>query len=226
MTMVINAIQAIDHDNGKIRAATGTDNENNQLWNSVSDTGKGVDPAISDRIFDPFVTDKQAEGGTGLGLSVTYSLVKAHDGDITFQSRKGETCFTVFLPTVKKGKAPKILIVDDNTSIREILKEALTTDRPYQVDEVSNGVEACIRLGSSQPDLLILDIFMPEMDGLEVCRAIKKDPNISDINVIVTTGFPEHPKLKKVMELGFTNIYAKPVDLRSFIKDIDTMLLE
>jgi CheY-like chemotaxis protein len=224
--MVINAIQAIDHDNGRIKAATGFDNDNNMLWISIADNGKGIDPAISDRIFDPFVTDKQTEGGTGLGLSVTYSLVKAHDGEITFQSRKGETRFTVFLPTIVKGKAPKILIVDDNPSIREILKEALTTDRPYQVDEVSNGVEACIRLGSSQPDLLILDIFMPEMDGLEVCRAIKKDPDISDINVIVTTGFPGHPKLKMVAELGFTNIYAKPVNLRSFIKDIDKMLLD
>jgi len=226
LNIIINAIQAIDHNHGKIRVLTGLQNEGGCIFISISDNGKGIDPSISDRLFDPFVTNKQATGGTGLGLSVTYSLVKAHDGEVTFHSRKGKTTFTVFFPTIRQGKAAKILVVDDNQSIREILREALMTDRPYLVDEVSNGVEACIRLGSSRPDLLILDIFMPEMDGLEVCRAIKKDPEISDVKVIITTGFPEHPKLKQVADLGFTNIYSKPINLRDFLTDVDRMLLE
>ncbi|MFC1887027.1 ATP-binding protein, partial [Thermodesulfobacteriota bacterium] len=226
LNILINAIQAIDHDHGRIKVSTGFQDQIGRLFISVSDNGKGVDPVISDRIFDPFVTDKQTKGGTGLGLSVSYSLVKAHDGEISFISKTGDTTFTVFFPITPTKKTPKILLVDDNESIRSLLREALTKGRGYLVDEVSNGVEACIRLGTSRPDLLILDIFMPEMNGLEVCRAIKNDPEISDINVFITTGFPEHPILEQVAELGFSNIYEKPINLHDFIKDVDRILLE
>jgi CheY-like chemotaxis protein len=92
------------------------------------------------------------------------------------------------------------------------------------VDEASNGIEACIRLGTYHPDLLIVDIFMPEMDGLEVCRTIKAEPELSDMKVIVTTGFPDHPKLKEVMELGFTNIHYKPFDVSHFVEVVDNTL--
>ena len=226
VNIIINAIQAIDHEQGRIKISTGFHKADGQLNITISDNGKGIAPDIYDRLFDPFVTDKQAAGGTGLGLSVSYSLVKSHDGEITFRSQKGETVFSVIFPIVPKGKAPRILIVDDNASIRELLREALMTNRAYIVDEVSNGVEACIRLGAIRPDLLILDVFMPEMDGLEVCRAIKKDPEISGVNVFITTGFPQHSKLKQVAELGFTNIYSKPINLRNFLKDVDRILNE
>jgi PAS domain S-box-containing protein len=83
LNITINAIQAIDHDQGKIKIATKFQDKDEQVCISISDNGRGIAPSISSKIFDPFVTDKQAEGGTGLGLSVTYSLVKAHDGEIS-----------------------------------------------------------------------------------------------------------------------------------------------
>jgi signal transduction histidine kinase len=185
LNLVINAVQAIDHDQGVVRIATGFQNKDRRIFVSITDNGCGVAPDISDKLFDPFVTDKQAEGGTGLGLSVTYSLVNAHDGEIVFQSQKGEgTTFTVFL---------------------------------------SNGIEACIKLGTYRPDLLILDMFMPEMDGLEVCRTIKSETEFSDMNVIITTGFPDHHKLKEVAALGFDRIYYKPFNLPDFLKAVSNI---
>ncbi len=89
------------------------------------------------------------------------------------------------------------------------------------MENAYNGIEACIKLGSYHPDLLILDIFMPEMDGVEVCRAIKNDPELSDLKVIITTGFPEHPKLEEASQLGFKTIYSKPFGLTDFLKEID-----
>jgi len=103
LNLVINAIQAIDHDQGKIKIGTGFQSKDGRIYVSVEDNGRGIAPSISGRIFDPFVTDKQAQGGTGLGLSITYSLVKAHGGEITFQSQKGKgASFTVFFPPFER----------------------------------------------------------------------------------------------------------------------------
>jgi CheY-like chemotaxis protein len=94
------------------------------------------------------------------------------------------------------------------------------------VEEASNGIEASIKLGTYRPDLLILDIFMPEMDGLEVCRSIRSEPQLADMKVIITTGYPDHPKLDEVVELGFNNIFSKPFDLLQFINDIEGILVQ
>jgi PAS domain S-box-containing protein len=227
LNLVINAVQAIDHDQGVVRIATGFQNKDRRIFVSITDNGCGVAPDISDKLFDPFVTDKQAEGGTGLGLSVTYSLVNAHDGEIVFQSNKEKgTTFTVFLPTVVKEATGRILVVDDDISIRDMLTQSLTEAGPYLVDEASNGIEACIKLGTYRPDLLILDMFMPEMDGLEVCRTIKSEPEFSHMKVIITTGFPDHQKLKEVAALGFDRVHYKPFNLPDFLKAVSNIFSE
>jgi len=227
LNIIINAIQAIDHDQGMLKILTGFQINDGRIYIRISDNGKGISPMISDKIFLPFVTDKQAEGGTGLGLSVTYSLVKAHEGEISFQSRPGEgTTFSVYLPTLLRREAPRILVVDDDKAIRQMLIEALTLDRLYLVEEAANGIEASIKLGTYRPDLLILDIFMPEMDGLEVCRIIKTEPELSDMQVIITTGYPDHMKLNEVVELGFSNIFSKPFDLWELVKAVEQILIQ
>jgi signal transduction histidine kinase len=227
LNIVINAVQAIDHNQGEIEISTGFQVKDGRVCINIKDNGRGVAPAIADKIFLPFVTDKQSEGGTGLGLSVTYSLVKAHEGEIRFKSRADSgASFTVYLPTRLKRDAARILVVDDDHAIRRMLIEALTMDRECLVEEASNGIEASIKLGTYRPDLLILDIFMPEMDGLEVCRTIRGEPELSDMKVIITTGHPNHPKLGEVAQLGFTNIFAKPFDLLQFIQDIKKILAE
>ncbi len=105
LNLVINAIQAIDHDQGKIKITTGFQDKGGRTYISVVDNGRGIAASIADKIFDPFVTDKQAESGTGLGLSITDSLVKAHGGEITFQSQKGKgATFTVFFPAILGGE--------------------------------------------------------------------------------------------------------------------------
>ncbi len=225
LNITINAIHAVHHTRGEIEIATGLRIKDGMVYIRITDNGRGISPMIADKIFLPFVTDKQSDGGTGLGLSVTYSLVKAHDGEIEFETgRDRGTSFHVYLPTLLKHQAAKILVVDDDDAIRQILIEAITMDRQYLVEEASNGIEASIKLGTYRPDLLILDIFMPEMDGLEVCRNIRSEPELSDLKVIITTGHPDHPKLDEVVKLGFTNILSKPFDLINFVKDIEMIL--
>jgi CheY-like chemotaxis protein len=129
----------------------------------------------------------------------------------------------VFFPTVVKDATGRILVVDDDKSIRVMLSKALSEAGTYLVEEASNGIEACIKLGTYRPDLLILDMFMPEMDGLEVCRTIKSEPEFSDMHVIITTGFPDHQKLKEVAALGFDSIHYKPFDLPDFLRAVSTI---
>jgi len=225
LNILINAVQSIDHDQGKIDVTTGFRNQDGRVFIRIADNGRGISDAILDKVFLPFITDKQSEGGTGLGLSVSYSLVQAHEGEIVFDTTPGSgTSFTVLLPSKLKGQVPKILVVDDDSAIRQMLIEALTMDHRYLVEEASNGIEASIKLGTYRPDLLILDIFMPEMDGLEVCRTISNEPELSEMKVIITTGYPEHPKLDEVVALGCTNIFSKPFDLLNFIQAIDKIL--
>ena len=225
LNLLMNAVQAIDHNQGKVTIKTEFQKKNKRIVLSISDNGRGIDPTVSDKIFEPFFTDKQAEGGTGLGLSITCNLVNVHQGKITFKSKKGKgTTFIVSFPTMVKRKAAKILVVDDDKPIRDFLTEILSREQIYQVDEAVNGIEACMKLGTFYPDLLILDIFMPEMDGCEVLRTIQTKPELSDMQVIITTGFPDHPKLKEAAEMGFTNIYIKPIKLADILKGVDTVL--
>jgi CheY-like chemotaxis protein/two-component sensor histidine kinase len=225
LNLVINATEAIDHDHGKINIKTQFRRNDGRVSLCIEDNGRGIDPSISDKIYDPFFTSKQAQGGIGMGLSISYSLVKAHQGDIVFNSKLHEgTSFTISFPTTSRKKAAKILIVDDESSIRETMVEALIMHHPYLVDQASNGIEACVKLGTFRPDLLILDMFMPEMDGLEVCRTIQSEPKLADMKVMMITGFPNHSRVKEVARLGFVHIYSKPIHIWNFINVVESIL--
>ena len=226
LNLAINAVQAIDHDHGEIKIATTHNKNQGTIVLSVQDNGKGISPAISDKIFDPFFTEWQSIGGTGLGLPITQNLVKANDGEITFKSRVGKGAAFLVAFTVERKKKPfKILLVDDNEAVLEAIKQALTIERHYMVEQASDGNEALIKIGIYHPDLLILDIFMPQMDGVEVCRAIQKHPELHDLKVIIFTGYPEHEKVKEVAEMGFTKVVDKLLfDLQELMKEVDGML--
>lgn len=108
LNLLINAVQAMEGRAGSIQVRTWTDSEGG-LELSVSDTGKGIPEEIAGHVFDPFVTDRQGQGGTGLGLSVTQSLVKAHGGEIRFDTRKGEgTTFYVSFPPLAGSNLDKV----------------------------------------------------------------------------------------------------------------------
>jgi CheY-like chemotaxis protein len=225
LNIVINAVQAIDHDRGRIRIETGYRLKDGRLFVHISDNGRGISNQIAEKIFLPFVTDKLASGGTGLGLSVSYNLVKAHDGEIKFDSREGGGAqFSVYFPTQTQRRLAKVLVVDDDQMVRRLLIEALSMTRNYLIEEASNGIEASIKLGTYRPDMLILDIFMPEMDGLEVCRNIKAEPELAEMKVVITTGYPSHPKLDEVAALGYTDVFFKPFDLKSLTAFIHEQL--
>jgi len=102
INIMINAIQAIDNAHGRIEITTGFQKKDRHVFISISDNGKGIDPPMSDKIFDPFVSTKQNNGGIGLGLSITYNIIEAHGGNITFESNEGKgTTFLLTFPSIE-----------------------------------------------------------------------------------------------------------------------------
>ena len=219
--LITNAVQAMS-DGGRLVVKSEAP-DSGRVTISLSDTGAGIADDDKTKVFEPLFTTKAK--GIGLGLSLCKLSVDSHGGSIEVESEVGKgSTFTVSLPTTSTKKGAKILVVDDDEEIRDILTEALTRDRPYEIDVASNGTEALIKFGTQRPDLVILDLMMPEMDGLEVCRTIKQTPELSHMKVIIITGFPDHPMLEQVAKLGFTNIYTKPMKLELLLDGVDNAL--
>ena len=158
---------------------------------SVEDTGTGMDEKTRERIFEPFFTTKEVGKGTGLGLSMVYGIVKQHDGYINVYSEPGRgTTFKIFLPLIQseaqeikpedlqkvKGGTETILIGEDDTQVRDILKEVLS-NAGYHVIEAVDGDDAVevFQKNKDNVRLLILDVIMPKKNGKEVYKEIKKD---------------------------------------------------
>jgi PAS domain S-box-containing protein len=225
LNLIINALEAIRHEKGKVKIVTRFIENSRSIAIDVIDNGRGVNQSLAENIFDPFVTDRQAAGGTGLGLSVTYNLVKAHQGEIFFQTKSGQgTTFTVVLPTTPALKPYNIMVVDDDSDFRGMILRLLSRSINCVVEDFANGAEALIRMGSHPPDLLILDMFMPEMDGLGVCRAIKSELGLELTRVIIVTGFPDHPNLYEAARMGFSQILTKPLAIEEFIRTVNENL--
>jgi two-component system cell cycle sensor histidine kinase/response regulator CckA len=158
---------------------------------SVSDTGTGMPPEVLEKLFQPFFTTKELGMGTGLGLSTSLNIIKAHGGFITVKSQVGQgTHFDVYLPALSPAMEPEvepklarlptgngegILVVDDEVSICEITKAALE-NYGYRVFVANSGPEAVTLYADKQDEisLVITDTDMPFMDGHATCVALKK----------------------------------------------------
>ena len=172
---------------------------------SIVDNGYGIPKALQRKIFDPFYTTKEVGKGTGLGLAMAYGAIKNHQGLIEVDSREGlGTSFQIFLPLVKEevarselleeqldlidGKGEKVLLVDDEESVREV-GEAVLKSLNYQVLTAANGEEAVaiFRENADMINLVILDLVMPKLGGGEAARRIQEIR--ADMPVIFATGY-------------------------------------
>ena len=161
-----------------------------------------------------------------MGLAVSYSLAEAHDGTITFASRKGEGSeFTIWLPTKGKQEKIEVLVVDDDSAVRKLIGQVLARKGRYHVTEASSGIDGLLRIGTTIPDLLVLDLKMPGMNGLDVCRAVRENKQLTDMKVLITTGHPEHPDLKEIRHMGYTDCYVKPIRVKTFGEKVDQMMV-
>jgi len=119
----------------------------------------------------------------------------------------------------------KILIVDDDPQILKMMAKLLTT-RGYETAIASDGFEAGIRAMEFNPDLIVLDLVMPGMDGFEVCKRIKENPSTSHIKVLAISGYDTEENREKIMKAGADGYLAKPADMDVLAGEIEGLLAD
>jgi two-component system, cell cycle sensor histidine kinase and response regulator CckA len=194
----------------------------------VRDTGKGIEPKILARIFEPYFTTKEVGKGTGMGLSVVHGIAKRHDGGILVESTPGEgTVFEIYFPALEKmvaeeekpegeikGGSESILFVDDEESMVDLNHQRLTR-LGYEVKSTTQPVEALewFKADPDQFDVIITDMTMPRMTGDRLAvEVLKIQPNMP---VIICTGYSERMSAEKAETLGVSKYIEKPIDLRN-----------
>ena len=225
-----NAIKFTEEGEVVVRVELVEENETEaRIRLSVTDTGIGLTEEERSRLFQAFsqadASTTRRYGGTGLGLSISSRLVGMMDGTMDVESEPGMgSTFSFTLPVRKQPEgertAPasaadlgglKVLIVDDNATNRRILHEHVTS-WGMKVAAVGGGPEALEVLRSSEPyDVAILDMQMPDMDGLELARRIKADPSISGTRLILLTSVGERGDAYEARTAGIGAYLLKPV---------------
>ncbi len=107
--------------------------------------------------------------------------------------------------------ANKVLIVDDTETMR-MAEEMMISDEGYEIDIAMDGVDALEKIARKKPDLVLMDIMMPRMDGIECCGRIKSDPDLRDIKVIMVTTKSEYERVKEAFAAGCDDYVTKPID--------------
>ena len=175
----------------------------NNIVTIISDTGCGMDKETQEKIFDPFFTLKEVGMGTGLGLSTTHGIIEQHKGSITVSSIPGKGAnFTILLPLIEPiflqderfekklifGNGEKILILDDDSDVLDSLSSVITS-LGYKAIPVDKPAEALKSYNLWEPDVVLMDRNMPEIDGITCTKEIiKADPKA---RIVIVSGYEE-----------------------------------
>jgi two-component system, cell cycle sensor histidine kinase and response regulator CckA len=200
----------------------------------VLDNGHGMSPEMQKRIFDPFFTTKQGKG-TGLGLSTVATIVRSMGGALEVSSQEGVgTAVSVFIPISEgvsadtrlsgtreelRGGNERILIIDDETPVRNVLCLSLE-HLGYSVEAAASGEEAIEKFqeAAGRFDLVILDMLMPELSGDQVfARLHKIDPNI---NILIISGFSSEQAVNSVLKHPGSDFIQKPFSIQDLSKKV------
>jgi PAS domain S-box-containing protein len=226
VNILTNAAKYTERE-GQIRIVTRAEGPNAVI--EVSDTGAGIAPDLLPLVFDLFVqsdrTLDRAQGGLGIGLSVVKRLIEMHSGEVTAESGgigQGST-FLIRLPRIARPEAAarpdelrspprRVLIVDDNVDAADSLA-MLLSHAGHETQVAYSGREALERVECFEPQLALLDIGLPEMDGYELASRLRALPRLSRTRLIALTGYGQSEDRKRSQEAGFDDHLVKPVDL-------------
>ncbi|MCX5667864.1 MAG: response regulator [Candidatus Omnitrophica bacterium] len=117
----------------------------------------------------------------------------------------------------------KILLVDDEEGFLSVIKEALEI-RGFDIVTAKSAIEAGLELSSKKPDLILMDIKMPGIDGLQACAAIKKNPDTNNIPIMVVSAISEEAQVKRAYKMGISDYFVKPVDIEKLVNRIKETL--
>jgi len=232
LNLIFNAVDAMPQG-GTIEIGARAEGSSAQFW--VADNGAGMPPSVIARIFEPFYSTK-GERGTGLGLSASHGIIESHGGDISVMSEPGKgTRFEITLPRhesasaasakpvgpVVETKSARVLVVEDEEKVRVLLNDAFRIGG-HEVTEATTGAEALKRLDSSDFDLMVCDLGLPELSGLHVARWVKEFR--PDLPVIIATGFAEMIADEDYNNARIDDVISKPYSVADVLMRANAIL--
>jgi signal transduction histidine kinase len=205
---------------------------------TIRDSGVGIPADLLPHVFDVFVQGEssldRAQGGLGIGLALVRQLIELHDGRIEAES-DGPGCgstFTVRLPAIDDpvvtarpaadavaASACRILLIEDNEDGREMMA-AMLQQYDHEVMEAADGVEGLRVAAATLPDIALVDIGLPSIDGYEVARRLRADPATAEIRLIALTGYGLAEDQQRAIAAGFDLHLVKPVNFDSLMAAI------
>jgi two-component system, sensor histidine kinase len=219
------------------RIALRASREGDEMRVQVIDNGRGIAPDVLPRIFDMFIQEQEGGGGLGLGLTLVQRLVSLHGGRVQVHS-EGPGCgstFTIWVPLGTPGEllpmnvepsAPAvqvpaersllIALVDDNPDIRETMSELLSS-WGHRVEVAGDGLSGVELIARCRPDLAIVDIGLPKLDGYGVATEVRKLLGKSGIRLVAVSGFGQQADRQRSLDVGFDEHLVKPVDVDSIL---------
>ena len=220
---------------GLIRLACGID-ERSRPWISVSDSGPGIEPSRHEEIFKPFEQSEcSSGGGLGIGLALVKVIVELHGGSIVVNSdgRGTGSEFIIRLPATDAVADPKeivmpempmpapsviprVLVVEDGKTTADILAMFFEVEG-FEVSVAYDGVEALEKVAETMPDLILMELGMPRMDGFEAARRIRSLPGGGEVTMVALSGWGREQDKQRSGAAGFDDHLVKPVspaDLR------------
>ncbi|OAJ56089.1 hybrid sensor histidine kinase/response regulator [Paraburkholderia ginsengiterrae] len=216
----------------------------NRLRFEVQDTGIGIEEAHLETIFRPFeqVSDAQHRvGGTGLGLAISRQLVRLMGGEIHVESRRGAGSifsFELNVPVVApqatavppewtasgyKGARKTVLVVDDIAANRAVAVDMLE-QLGFDMVEAGDGLEALEKAKALRPALILMDVVMPGMDGLEATRRLREMPEFGDLPIIAVSAGASGSDTAKSLAAGANAFLSKPIDFSGLLLQIAALL--
>ena len=216
---------------------------------TVEDTGTGIPETYHPQVFEPFNRlGREADGseGSGIGLAITKQITEILGGTIGFQSQEGiGSSFWVELPIAPgESVAPaaasqaasdsptrpasearqRILYVEDNASNLQLMDELLGTIGNFAMTSATTGAIALEMVRNEKPDLILLDINLPEMDGFEVLKRLQANPGTKDIPVIAVTAAAMPAEVERGLQAGFKEYITKPIDIATVLRAIERQI--
>lgn len=235
-------------EKGTITIEFGESNQNKSTFIlRVTDTGPGIDDDDKEKVFERYFTQNENKNSTGIGLHLCKEITKLHNGEIYIENNPlGGSVFIVELPLQKdtekaeeetviadepettieeettEKKRELVLVAEDNEDVRFLLETIL--NKKFQVLSYENGLEALDSSLNTIPDIIISDVMMPEMDGVEFCSQIKSNIKTSHIPFIMLTAKANESSEKEGLKAGADDFIAKPFDEERLMMKIENIL--
>ena len=249
LNLLNNAIK-YNQTNGSVAIDVDT-SQQSQIKISITDTGIGIGEEYQDRVFTPFDrlgADARAIDGTGIGLVIAKQLIELMHGDIGFSSKIGVgSTFWICLPIsnnqessnepaydsntniisadLSKNDKRVIFCIEDNDANLRLIENIITTKTPHELITAKNAEEGLELIKHITPDLILMDITLPGMDGIEATRILKQHTDLKNVPVIAISANAMLEDIQNGLDSGFSDYLTKPIDIGLLLETVQKFLI-